>query len=77
MPATPKKAPVSPRHSIVLVIAIELLAVGLFTLLAGISDEWGKIMVIFMVGLWLIYSVTTFNVLERLGLSLNNVASQA
>lgn len=60
-----------------LVIAIELLAVGLFTLLAGISDEWGKIMVIFMVGLWLIYSVTTFNVLERLGLSLNNVASQA
>lgn len=64
-------------HSIILVLAIELLAVGIFTLLAGISKEWGRAVVIFMVALWLIYLITTFPVLTHLGSALQNISNQA
>lgn len=64
-------------HSIILVIAIELLAVGIFTLLAGISKEWGRAVVIFMIALWLIYLITTFPVLSHLGSALQNISNQA
>lgn len=71
------KSQPSPTHSTILVIAVELLAVGLFTLMAGISNEWGKIVVLFMVGLWLIYLITSFSVISRLGSGLQNIAQQA
>jgi len=38
-------------------LALELLAVALFTLIAGASDEVGKLVVIFMTGLWMIYLI--------------------
>jgi hypothetical protein len=38
-------------------VSMELLAVGLFTLLAGISDKVGKAMVIVMVGFWMLFMI--------------------
>lgn len=64
-------------HNVFIVLAIELLAVGLFTLVAGISNEVGKIMVIIMVGLWAIYLVTTAGVIGNLGSALDKVAQSS
>ena len=64
-------------HSVFIVIAIELLAVGAFTLLAGISNEVGKVMVIIMVGFWAIYLVTTSGVISNLGSALDKVAQSS
>jgi hypothetical protein len=38
-------------------LALELLAVSLFTLIAGASNEMGTLVVLFMVGMWLIYLI--------------------
>jgi|SRR5580698_3307783 hypothetical protein len=62
------------NHDIFIVLAIELLAVGLFTLLAGISNDVGKLMVILMIGLWAIYLVTTSSVISGLGSALGKIA---
>ena len=64
-------------HSVIVTLAVELLGVGVFTLLAGISNDVGKIMVIFMVGFWLIYALTTSSVIAHLGAALGSVANQA
>jgi hypothetical protein len=64
-------------HSVVLVLATELLAVGFFTLIAGISDEAGKAMVLFMGGLWLIYMITTSAAIGKLGTFVSNAANQS
>lgn len=61
----------------VLVIALELLGVALLTLVAGISDEMGKIVVLFMAGFWLIYVITDSAVISRLGNILSGVATEA
>lgn len=61
----------------ILVIGIELLGVGLLTLLAGASDEAGQIVVIFMIGLWLIWAITDSAALGRIGAVFTNVANQA
>jgi hypothetical protein len=63
--------------SVILNVGVELLAVGLFTLLAGASDEAGNIVVIFMIGLWLIWMISDSSVVASIGRALNNVASQA
>jgi hypothetical protein len=62
---------------VILTVGIELLGVGLLTLLAGASDEAGNIVVIFMVGLWLIYMVSDPTVIAGMGRVLSNVSSQA
>lgn len=67
---------VGPSHTI-LAVGIEFLAVGLFTLLAGASDEAGKIVIILMIGFWLIYAVTNSTVIAGLGRGLNKVANQS
>jgi hypothetical protein len=59
----------------ILTLALEFLAVGLFTLLAGASDEAGEIMILFMVGLWLIYLVTDSAVVARISATLTRVAN--
>lgn len=41
----------------IFVLGIQLLGLGLVTLLAGTSDEVGTIMVIFVVGLWMVYLI--------------------
>ena len=63
------------NHNVFVAIAIELLAVGLFTLIAGISNEFGSVVVVFMVGLWLIYMLTTSQVLTKLGDAVAKIAN--
>jgi hypothetical protein len=59
----------------ILTLALEFLAVGLFTLLAGANDQSGEIMILFMVGLWLIYLVTDSAVVAGIGATLTRVAN--
>jgi hypothetical protein len=61
----------------ILIVGVELLGVGLLTLLAGASDDAGNIVVVFMLGLWLIYMVTNPGTIAGLGRGLDNVAAQA
>lgn len=51
-------------------VAMELLAVGLFTLMAGANSEMGTIMVIFMIGFWMIFAITESGVVSGLGRAL-------
>jgi hypothetical protein len=62
---------------ILLVVGVELLGVGLLTVLAGASDEAGNIVVIFMLGLWLVWMVSDPSIISGLGNALGNVAVQA
>jgi len=50
----------------ILAVAIELLAVGTFTLIAGISQDFGKLMIIFMVGLWMIFLIQESTLVSKL-----------
>jgi hypothetical protein len=46
-----------PGHDFAVTTAVELLGVGLFTLIAGISDDVGEVMVVIMWGIvlgWLL-----------------------
>lgn len=62
-----KAAPDRPVGSEALIqLGLELLAVSLFTLLAGASDEVGKLVVIFMVGMWMIYLIENSKVIAGL-----------
>jgi hypothetical protein len=61
----------------ILSIGVELLGVGLLTVLAGASDEAGSIVVLFVIGLWLIYMISDSAVFAKLGNGLSNVASMA
>lgn len=47
-------------------LAMELLAVSLFTLMAGSSDEMGTLVVLFMVGMWMIYLIQNSGVIAKL-----------
>jgi hypothetical protein len=46
-----KKPAKQPGNDIVITTAIELLGVGVFTILAGISDDMGSVMVVIMWGI--------------------------
>lgn len=61
----------------VLTVGIELLGVGLLTILAGASDEFGTVVVIFMVGLFMIWMISDSSVLAKIGNAFQNVAAQA
>lgn len=56
----------NPGEEALLTLGLELLGVGLFTLLAGASDDVGTIMIIFMVGLWLIYLIGNSKIIAGL-----------
>jgi hypothetical protein len=62
--------------STILVIGVEFLAVGLFALIAGISDDVGNLVVIFMIGLWLILMISDSKIFTGLGNALSNVVKQ-
>jgi hypothetical protein len=49
-----------------LMLALEILAVGVFTVLAGTSNEMGTIVILFMIGLWIIYMVQNSAVIAGL-----------
>lgn len=55
--APAKKAKKAADSEALTQLALELLAVAVFTLIAGASDEMGTLVVIFMVGMWLIYLI--------------------
>lgn len=56
----------NPGEEAILTLGLELLSVGLLTLIAGASNDVGTIVVIFMVGLWLIYIITNAKVIAGL-----------
>jgi hypothetical protein len=61
---------------VALMVGVEMLGVGVFTLIAGASDDAGKIVVLFMVGLWVIFLVTNSKVIASIDNGLANVVSQ-
>lgn len=71
---TSKTVTVSPVHEVT-AIFVELAAVGIFTLIAGISNDVGTLVVIFMVGMWLIFLITNPAVSAKLGKTFSKAAS--
>lgn len=62
MATTTKKPQQQSGYDVVVTTAFELIGVGLLTLIAGISDQMGKIVVIVMVGFligWLLLNTST------------------
>lgn len=57
-----------------MMVGLEILAVGIFTVLAGISKDFGKIVITLMVGFWLIYMVTNASVIAGVGNAFSKVA---
>lgn len=47
----------APDSSALLHVSLQLLAVGLFTIIAGTNDEMGTLVILFMVGMWLMYLI--------------------
>lgn len=64
--ATKKKPQRQPASEAILMLALELLAVGLFTIIAGTNDDMGTLVILFMLGMWLIYLVSNAAVLSGL-----------
>jgi hypothetical protein len=58
-------------------LGLELAAVALFTLAAGISNDAGSFMVLWMVGLWLIYMVSDSAVIASFSNAIGSISSQA
>lgn len=56
----------SSASSAILSISLELLAVGVFTVMAGASSDMGTIMVLIMVSLWLMFMITESSVVGGL-----------
>jgi len=66
----------SGTSSVVLQVGLELTAVAVFTLIAGSSNDAGSIVVLFMIGLWLIYMVTNAGVISGISNAVGNISSQ-
>jgi hypothetical protein len=64
-----------PASVAILVIVLELVAVGVFTLLAGSSKEAGTVVLLFMAGLWMIFLVTESGVISSLNTAFVNLVS--
>lgn len=68
------KKPKRPADSsAILELALELLAVGLFTILAGTNDDIATLVILFMVGLWLIWLIQNSSVVSGLENMLGSV----
>lgn len=65
------------RSSVVVTLGVEMLAVGMFALIADTNDQVGNIVILFMVGLWLIYAVTDSAVIASIGSALSGIATSA
>jgi hypothetical protein len=61
----------------ILSIAVEGLAVGLFTLIASSSNEAGSIVVTFMIGLWMIWLISNAGVVSRFANAIGNINNLA
>lgn len=64
-----------PADSAALVtLLLEFVAVGVFTILAGASDNAATIVILMMVGFWLIYMVTNSKILAGLENALGSLS---
>lgn len=59
----PKKAP---QHDALISLFVQLLGVGAFALIAGTSDEMGKIVVILMAGFMVVWAISHADLLKKL-----------
>lgn len=64
--ATSTKSKRSPISEAMLTVSLELLAVGLFTLMAGAGPDMGSIMVLLMFGFWMVFLITNSAIITRL-----------
>lgn len=55
-------------------LLIQLAAVGVFTLIAGISNDVGTLVVIFMVGMWILFLITNPTITAKIGNAATNAA---
>lgn len=64
--AAKKKAARPAGSDALLMFALELVGVGLFTIIAGANSQMGTVVLLFMTGLWLLYMITNTAVLTKL-----------
>jgi hypothetical protein len=50
----------------VLAVAVEVVGVSVLAIVAGASDAAGKMIVLFMVGLWLVFMVTNPGIISTI-----------
>lgn len=65
-PKKPKKVKRAADSEALIQLGLELLAVSLFTLIAGASNEVGTLVVLFMTGMWMIYLIQNSKTLAGL-----------
>jgi hypothetical protein len=59
---------VQPGHNVLTTTLVELLAVGVFTMMAGISDDMGSVMVVLMWGFllgWMLLHTTQLQAMVK------------
>lgn len=57
-----------------LAVGVEGIAVALFTLLAGANDQIGSFVLMFMVGMWILFLVTNGNAVSRITNTVGNIS---
>ena len=50
----------------ILDVSVEVVGVGLLALLAGASDDMGKIVVMFMAGLWCVFIIANPAIIQKI-----------
>jgi hypothetical protein len=73
--ASTKKASQPVGSDALIQLGLELLAVSLFTLIAGASNEVGTLVVLFMGGMWMIYLIENSKVIAGLEKAMEAAAS--
>jgi hypothetical protein len=63
-PKTP--AATAGSSNAILDTAVEVVGVGLLAILAGANDDVGKLIVMFMVGLWCVFLVTNPSIVAKI-----------
>lgn len=56
--AAAKKTPLQPGHDIVATMLVEIMGVILFTIIAGMNDDLGSVLVVVMWGLFLLWCLS-------------------
>jgi Ca2+/Na+ antiporter len=59
----------------ILTISVEIIGVGLLALLAGADDDMGKLLVVFMAGLWAVFMITNPQIVAKIA-SFPGIAQQ-
>lgn len=62
----PTNKPKAPQHDALISLLVQFLGVGAFALIAGTSDEMGRIVVILMAGFMIVWALSHTDLLQRL-----------